>query len=214
MTETSMTASPLNPETIDWFENARPRVAAYGLINVFEDRADRNLFRAVEKAIAAEKVSTKKKGVGGKKPVEGKLHYRWTKFEAQLLSEMVDTLPGEVSALAIIKFEQLRALSKYQPTLDSIDTARRRDFNSVVGLLLENAAELGRVADLDRAACSLANKAEFPDDWNPSFLPEFVNNPFPLGAVIPEAEVDAYRAKVRAEIDTLTREVYPSVVAV
>jgi hypothetical protein len=214
MTETFMTSSLLTPETLDWFENARPRVEAYGLINVFEDRADRKLFRAIKEMLAAEKVSTKKKGVGGKKPVEGKLHYRWVKFEAQLLAEMVDTLPGEVSAFAIIKFEQLRALDKYQPKLDSIDTARRRDFNAVVGLLLEDAAELGRVADLDRVACCEANKVEFPDDWNPSFFPEFVNNPFPLGAVIPEIEVDAYRAKVRAEIDTLTREVYPSVVAV
>ena len=212
--EIALTPSSLTAETLDWFEAARPRVAAYGLLNVFEDRADRLRFRAVEAALAASKVTKKAKGVGGKKAVETKLHYRWTAFEAKTAREMVDAGPDEVSAFAIIHDEICLALSKYQPVLDSIDTSKRGAFMPVERLLLEEAAEIGRVADFDRVAWCEATAAEFPENWNDRFLKTTVNNPAPLGAVIPVAAVDAYRAKVRVEVDTLTRTVYPSVVAV
>ena len=69
--EIALTASSLTAETLDWFEAARPRVAAYGLLNVFEDRADRLRYRAVEDALAAPKVTKKAKGVS--KPVVKKM---------------------------------------------------------------------------------------------------------------------------------------------
>jgi hypothetical protein len=212
--EIALTASSLTAETLDWFEAARPRVAAYGLLNVFEDRADRLRYRAVEAALAAPKVTKKAKGVGGKKDVQTKLHYRWSAFEAQTLKEMVDTLPGEVSAFAIIREEVCNALVKYQPVLGMVDTSKRRAFAPVEMLLLDDAVKIGRVANLDRVAWCDATAAEFPEDWNVKFLTNTVKNPAALGAVIPAAEADAYRAKVRADIDATTREVYPSVVAV
>ena len=212
--EIALTASSLTAETLDWFEAARPRVAAYGLLNVFEDRADRLRYRAVEDALAAPKVTKKAKGVGGKKDVQTKLHYRWSAFEAQTLKEMVDTLPGEVSAFAIIREEVCAALVKYQPVLGMVDTSKRRAFAPVEMLLLDDAVKIGRVANFDRVAWCDATAAEFPEDWNTKFLNNTVKNPAALGAVIPASEADAYRDKVRTSIDATTREVYPSVVAV
>lgn len=36
---------------LDWYEANRQRVAAFGLLNAFEDRAERNRFRRIEKAL-------------------------------------------------------------------------------------------------------------------------------------------------------------------
>ena len=214
MKETKTTVSLLTAENLDWYEAALPRVTAFGLANTFEEREDRNLFRSIEKALGAVKVARKGNGQSGKKPVETKLHYRWTEFEASTLRAMVDAEPTEVSALAIIKDEICRALSKYQPVLDMRDTTKRFAFGPLEGLLLEDAVELGRVANFDRAAWCAATAAEFAEDWNPDFLTRAMNNPAPLGAVIPETAADAYRAKVRDEIEFMTREVYPSVAAI
>jgi hypothetical protein len=64
--ETALNASVLTAENLDWFETARPQVTAFGLLNTFEDRAERNLYRAIEKALGAGKVAAPKKAPVGK----------------------------------------------------------------------------------------------------------------------------------------------------
>ena len=207
---TTMTATTLSFETIEWYKSASSKVAAFGLLNVFEDRDDRNLYRAVEKELNAAKPAPKTKTKTNKKPVEIKLHYLWTEHDAKILRTLVETGPDEVSALVIFKEEVCRALSKFQPTLSMLDTTKRAAFAPLQYLLMEDAAAIGRVANLDRDAWTAATAAKFPDNWNQKWATNRSTCPAPLGAVIPSSAADSYREKVREEVERMTLEVYPS----
>lgn len=164
-------------------------------------------------AKAADKVVAKaRNSKANKQPVQTKLHYRWRAAEAELLRKYSELAPGEMPAWLIIKEEELRALELYQPVLDQVDTSRRSRFTEPVNELLQLAADLGRVSSFDWVAFRDELKAEFAGNWNDSWDSWYSSENAPF-AVLSEDEIGEFRLLVRARIEQLTREVYPSVVA-
>jgi hypothetical protein len=182
--------------------------------------ADRRFYLAAQGAarkaegaleLALREAQTRK--VSGRQPVETKLHYRWQLAELEIVRNLVDLTSGEVSALVIILEEYLRAMSKYQPVLNQIDTTKRHKFNDLERDLLEIAAGLGRVAPLDVATLNAELQAVFPDSWNPAW-DKYYSARCNLNAMFSDTEELEYRAVVRAEMERAVREIYPSVLAV
>jgi len=160
----------------------------------------------IEQAIRA--AQTRK--VTGRQPVETKGHYRWVAADLEIVRELVDTTSGEVSALVIILEEYLRAMSKYQPILNQIDTTKRGAMAPIETELMTLAASLGRVTPLDSATLINRLQATFPDTWKPSWETYYTSRSN-LNAVFSDTEELEYRAVVRAEMERAVREIYPSV---
>lgn len=159
-------------------------------------------------------VAAKKRVLTGKQPVETKLHYRWVEADLVTINRVVETLPGEVSAFAIIKEETLAALRKYQPVLDQVDTSKRFKFVPVERDLLALAAVFGRVATFDKACYLETLQTEFVDSWQESWTLGMDSNGYQYGAVISVLDESEFRDEVRAQIESITREAYPSVNAI
>jgi len=219
MTETTMTDA-LILESAGWSQSeidalfvAYDRRRYYGHDSLTVDQK-KLVLRAkgaptkVAKAKAAAKVR-----VTGKQPVETKLHYRWTAFEITILKELVETVPGEVSALIILKEEIVRALEIYQPVLHRPDTLQRSKFLPLEGEMLEIAAELGRVANFDRDEFINLVATEFAKEFTPALFQKWSSSTQKYGAVIPVSEVNEFRDLVRGEVEKMTRTAYSSVVA-
>ena len=141
--------------------------------------------------------------------METKLHYRWVESALESAKLVVDLLPGEVSAYVIFLEEVLAALVKYQPVLDQVDTTKRRAFNPLEHEILTLAASFGRVAPFNVGAHMEHLKGEFEQHWSSRWEERGAETPF--GAVIPLSDADDFRAEVRAQVECLTRNVYPSV---
>jgi tetratricopeptide (TPR) repeat protein len=161
---------------------------------------------ALEQAVKA--AQTRK--VNGRQPVETKLHYRWVVAELEIARGMVELAPGEVSGLVIRLEEYLRAMDKYQPVLDQIDTSKRHMFNPVERDLLQIAAGLGRMGTFDHAEFQARLKATFSDNWNTAWDGLYNSGAYD-NAILPEGEELEFRAVVRAEMERLVRDVFPSV---
>lgn len=149
--------------------------------------------------------------VSGRQPVETKLHFRWVQTEVELARGLVETAPGEVSAYVVFKEEVLRALEKYQPVLDQVDTSKRRKFNPLEAELLSIAASLGRVANFDKDAFGQQLATEFDGHWDENWTSGLGSSSAHFGAVVSDADELEFRQLVRDEVEKLTREVYPSV---
>lgn len=149
--------------------------------------------------------------VSGRQPVENKLHYRWIETELEIARQMIELQPGEVSAFVVFKEEYLRALSKYQPVLDQIDTSKRSKFNPFESELLDIAASLGRVAPFDKVQFGKQLAEVFNEVWNDNWTAGLGSHSPNFGAVIRDTDELEYRQLVRDTVETLTREVYPSV---
>jgi hypothetical protein len=161
---------------------------------------------ALEQAVKA--AQTRK--VNGRQPVETKLHYRWVVAELEIARNMIELAPGEVSGLVIMLEEYLRAMSKYQPVLDQIDTSKRHFFHPVERELLLIAAGLGRMGTFDHVEFKGQLKAAFSDNWNPVWDERYECGAYD-NAILPEGEEMEFRAVVRAEMERLVRDVFPSV---
>jgi hypothetical protein len=176
----------------------------------FYNKAQTNM-RLVWKRLEAETVAAQKRSITGKQPVETKLHYRWVEADLATINRVVEKLPGEVSAFAIIKEETLAALRKYQPVLNQVDTSKRFKFVPVERELLALAAAFGRVANFDIELYLDILKTEFAEFWQDSWSLNTETSDHQHGAVISLLDEAEYRAEVRVQIEALTREVYPSV---
>ncbi len=170
------------------------------------DNAQQQLAEAVKQAARVR--------VSGRQAVETKLHYRWVVAELQIGRSLVETAPGEVSAYAVFKEEVIRALEKYQPVLDQVDTSKRRKFNPLEAELLLLAAGLGRVANFDKNAFGQQLAAEFGEHWDQNWSSGLGSSSAHFGAVISDTDELEFRQLVRDEVEKLTREVYPSVATV
>ena len=145
--------------------------------------------------------------VSGKQPVETKLHYRWCLADSLLYKQMAELLPGEEVATAIIRDEQMRALSLYQPVLDQVDTSQRSKFDTTYQELLDLAAAVGRQMPYDGDAHQAAMKVEFADNWNERWEDSYSR--FSVTALSGDDAL-AFRAEVRPLIEAFTRSL-PSV---
>jgi hypothetical protein len=153
--------------------------------------------------------------VSGKQPVETKLHYRWVETDLQVLERLTDLAPCEVNASAILLEEELRAIRKYQPVLDQIDTSKRCKMSAPFNELLDIAVGLGREVAIDRFEYLTLLKAEIPEGgWNPAWDRFYNENGRTRRVVaIPEADELEFRALARDMMELVTREIYPSVAA-
>jgi len=104
--------------------------------------------------------------MSGKQPVETKLHYRYCQADMLNYLQQAELLPGEELAIVIIRQEQMRAMTIYQPTLDQVDTTRRGQFAVTEADFLDLAGALGRHLPYDGVAHKTAMKQEFADTWN------------------------------------------------
>jgi hypothetical protein len=163
---------------------------------------------ALEQALKA--AQTRK--VSGRQPVETKLHYRWLATELEVARGMIELAPGEVSGLVIILEEYLRAMSKYQPVLDQIDTSKRHRFCEIERQLLQIAVSLGRVGILDAEEYQNQLRNVFADSWSPSWE-MYYSTKCALNAIFSDAEELEFQTLVRAEMERAVREIYPSVAA-
>jgi hypothetical protein len=168
--------------------------------------------RLAEKKIEAEIVAAQKRRITGKQPVENKLHYRWVESELQLFPRFIDLVPGEISAYTIFAEEQLAALRKYQPVLDQIDTSKRAVMGRLRNELLEMAASFGRVAEVDADGFLAALKDTWAAEWNERWSSNY-DTTTPVGAAISLLDEAEFRAEVRAQVEAMTRKIYPSVTA-
>jgi hypothetical protein len=203
---------------IDRYFNLLDRKIRHGLSALsVNDRRFYNKCRvdadAANKKLEAQLVAARKVKISGKRPVETKEHYRWVSCYLNTLREVVDVTVGEVSALVIILEEELRALSKYQPVLDQVDTSKRSKFRQPKKDLLDLAAAVGRVAYLDEVEVHERTKQEFAEIWKDKWDESFAAKGLGWGknAIIPDSFELEFREIVRAEMETLTREVFPSV---
>jgi multidrug efflux pump subunit AcrA (membrane-fusion protein) len=193
---------------------ARKRNFGPGSLNVSDRRF---LLKAVAEARAAEAklesqiAAAQKARVSGKQPVETKLHYRWIDAEREIASQLIEIKPGELSAYVIIREEQLRALSKYQPVLDQVDTSKRSMFNKNESELLTLAAQFGRIAQFDKVTFTQQLSAAFNEQWNDRWSTGLGVESDTLGAVIPDTFELEFRELVRSEVETFTSTVFPSV---
>jgi hypothetical protein len=193
---------------------ARKRNHGHGSLNVSDRRfllkavAD---VRTAEAKLEAQLTASRRARVSGKQPVESKLHYRWIDTEREIATELIETTPGEVSAYVIIREEQLRALSKYQPVLDQVDTTKRSLFNTTEAEVLTLAAQFGRVAQFDKVAFTKQLAEVFDSEWNDKWSSGLGADGDNHGAVIPDTFELEFRELVRAQVDNFTRTVFPSV---
>jgi hypothetical protein len=149
--------------------------------------------------------------VSGKQPVETKLHYRYAQADMLNYQNRAELMAGEELAIVIIRQEQLRALSVYQPVLDQVDTSRRGQFNATERELLELAASLGRHLPYDAAAHQAAMRVEFADSWNDSWTTYYDRLAATLVALSSDDAL-AFRAEVRPLVEAFVRSL-PSVAA-
>ena len=181
--------------------------------------SDRQFLRsarvAVEKVATAHKaalVAGRKNRLSGKTPVETKKHYRWVQAVSKSWVSHADLAADEVLCHVLINNEILRALNLYQPVLDQIDTSKRFKFVQPCADL----ADLGstylssRVVQIDNYAVASELRSEFTEDWNVGCETYFPN--LKHVAISLSDELD-FISVVRPEIERLTREIYPSVVA-
>lgn len=168
---------------------------------------------AAEQTRLAELRAATQRRLSGKNPVETKLHYRWVAAELEIARNMIDVAPGEMSALVIMLEEYLRALDKYQPVLDQIDTSKRHKFHPAERELLAIAAAEGYFAPFSHTEFKAQLKARFEGQWNSTWDDRYECGAYD-NAIIPDTFELEYRALVRTEMERLTREVFPSVTAV
>ena len=213
----TLTAAGWTDAQIDRYYTLLDRKQTRGLAALTPDgrkhlRAARQAVDTLEAAHQAALVAGRKNRLSGKKPVEGKLHYRW--IETEIVAHVAHTDLGvnEISAMVIIKREVLRALSLYQPVLDMLDTTKRSQFNTPMTELLELATAYtgARVAQFDYAAVEQVLRNEFPNDWNDKWNGYYEKLNI---VVIPLSDELDFVSVVRPEIERLTREIYPSVAA-
>ncbi len=207
-----------NETEIEKYFRLLDRKCAHGLdaLTINERRFYNNARVAMHKAAAtleAELKAAAKRRVNGKQPVETKLHYRWVEADLGVLVSLTELAYNEVNATAILLEEELRAMRKYQPVLDQIDTSKRGKTNGPIAELLEIAVGLGRRVPIDRTQYLENLKAALPDGgWNPAWERFYLDaDRCRVVAAIPESDELEFRALARAEMERVTREIYPSV---
>jgi hypothetical protein len=193
-----------------FYETFQKQVETFGLANAFEDRADRNRYRAIDKVLKAEYVTpAKATATGGKKRIEDKLHYRYMVKDVEFLNRFAEVNEGEVPAWVIIRQEQVRALDKFQPVLGRQDTSRRTKFIPLEEQLLSLAAELGRVVDFNWAALHAGLRDEFGEKYNEAwFSARTGTDALRIFPVVEGAVAEAFRNYVRPRIETATVEIF------
>ena len=147
--------------------------------------------------------------VSGKQPVETKLHYRYCQADMLNYLQQAELLPGEELAIVIIRQEQMRALTIYQPILDQVDTTRRGQFDATTFELLDLAASMGRHLPYDAAAHQEALRVEFAGSWNDRWTACYDHLAASLVALSGDDAL-AFRAEVRPLVEAFTRSL-PSV---
>lgn len=147
--------------------------------------------------------------MSGKQPVETKLHYRYCEADMLNYQQRAELLPGEELAIVIIRQEQLRALSIYQPVLDQVDTTRRGQFDATEAELLELAGALGRHLPYDGVAHTAAMKQEFADTWNDRWT-VYYDNLASNAIALDGQDALEFRAIVRPMVEEFIRSL-PSV---
>jgi hypothetical protein len=177
-------------------------------------RVDNHKMEALRiKQLAAAKTRV----VSGKQPVETKLHYRWIETDLALLNQLTDLAPGEVNATAILLEEELRALRKYQPVLDQVDTSKRGKTLPVTQSMLEYARVYGRVAMFDYDTYVQELKKAFPEhtaNWDVNDEKCFYRNrAYRSIVLIPDSLERGFREMVQDEMDLVVRTAFPSVEA-
>lgn len=216
----TLSAAGWTDEQIDRYYTLLDRKQARGLAALSPEgrrflQSARAAVEAAEKARLADLVAATRRQATGAQPVETKLHYRWTEAEATLVPQFVELAPGEVSALQIVKEEILRALSKYQPILDQVDTSKRGKFDHPTAALLKDAEAMrgARYAQFDLAGFNEALKSQFEDKWNDAWDMHY-SMMAAHSIVFADTDELAYREYIRPQIERLTRDIYPSVTAV
>ena len=147
--------------------------------------------------------------VSGKQPVETKLHYRYCQADMLNYLQQAELLPGEELAIVIIRQEQMRALTIYQPILDQVDTSRRGKFDDTLFELLDLAASMGRHLPYDAATHQEALRVEFAESWNDRWTACYDHLAASLVALSGDDAL-AFRAEVRPLVEAFTRSL-PSV---
>jgi hypothetical protein len=213
----TLSAAGWSDEQIDRYYTLLDRKQTRGLTALSPEgrrflRTARQAVETLEAAHQTALVAGRKNRLTGKNPVEGKKHYRWIETEIAAHIAHTDLGVNEISAMVIIKREVLRALSLYQPVLDMLDTTKRSQFNAPMAELLELATTYpgARVARFDNLAAEEVIRAEFPNDWNDNWTGYYEK--LNIVAIPLSNELD-FISVVRPEIERLTREIYPSVVA-
>jgi hypothetical protein len=206
-TETTLTLTDADHA---FYEAFQKQVENFGLANAFEDRADRNRYRAIDKVLKTEYVApTKATATGGKKRIEDKLHYRYMVKDIEFLNRFAEVDEDEVPAWVIMREEQVRALDKFQPVLGRQDTSRRMKFKSLEEQLLVLAAEYGRVVDFNWAGLHAGLRDEFGEKYNETWA---VDGHGIAGlTVFPVLDGDmaeAFRNYVRPRVEAATVEIF------
>jgi hypothetical protein len=160
----------------------------------------------------ADLVAASKRKVSGKQPVESKLHYRWCAAEVELVGQFLELSPGEISAYQIVKDEECKALAKFQPVLDQIDTSKRFRVDQVIAEVMELALVMkgARVAQADSEGFFAAIFPLFESEWNTKWGRYEGTN---RSVVFSDTEELEFRAVVRPLLEQATRAAYPSIVA-
>ena len=215
----TLSAAGWSDAQIDRYYTLLDRKQARGLAALSPEgraflRSARTAVDAYEAARIADLAAASKRRVNGVQPVETKLHYRWTAAEADAVTRYIEMAPYEVSALQIVKTEICLALSKYQPILDQIDTSKRGKFDPAIAELLQEAAVFAgaRLAQFDFDGFTGELKTTFEDKWNSAWDAHYE---MMAGQNIVFSDTDEleYREVVRATVERLVREVFPSVTA-
>jgi len=164
-----------------------------------------------EKARQADLVAATKRRASGVQPVETKLHYRWLTATREEYARQTELRPNEVSAQVIVHDEMLRALEKFQPLLDQVDTSKRNKIDNPVADLVALAASFdgARSASFDHNQLQDTLRSQFPDSWNDRWY-QATDNLW-SNVVIRDTDELEFRSLVREQIEFLTRTVYPSV---
>ena len=146
-----------------------------------------------------------------KKTIREKSHHRWLSFHLEAMKAAEPAMglaEGEVGAWPILLEEELRALEELQPVLGLPDTLRSKEFFPVRERWAAEAGGLGRVLTYDFEAALEELRSREKTSWK-SLRPEAgeAAGSYP---VLPAAEAEAFRERVRAEVLELTRRTYPS----
>lgn len=194
---------------------ARKQAHGLGALTISDRRFYQSALPACNKAQAAIDKAIREgqtRRVSGKQPVETKLHYRYCQADMLNYLQQAELLPGEELAIVIIRQEQMRAMTIYQPILDQVDTTRRGQFDVTEAEFLDLAAALGRHLPYDGVAHKTAMKQEFADTWNDRWTIYYDRLASNAVALSGEDALE-FRALVRPAVEHFTRSL-PSVAQV